>query len=103
MIAWLQAAREEFEVKDARSAPPNRANARTRVNALMGGGPIARCLQRAFFRTPYGAVLEFEFLSRKMVAEQSMGTWRWASAVSLLSELEHSPLKTTHNLRVQDS
>jgi hypothetical protein len=59
LIAWLQAAREEFEVKDAQSAPPNRAF--TRVNALMGGDP-------------YGVVLEFKFLSHKMVAEQSMET-----------------------------
>jgi hypothetical protein len=44
-MAWRSEAREEFEVKDARSAPPPAAARR--------------------------AVLEFEFLSRKMAPKQS--------------------------------
>jgi hypothetical protein len=49
LIARPNAAREEFEVKDA-------------FGTAVGGG--------------LRPVLEFEFLSRKMVGEQSMEIWR---------------------------
>jgi len=42
-----------------------------------GGGPIARRSRRASFRPPYGAVLEFKFVSRKIAAKQTMASWRW--------------------------
>ena len=51
LFAWRSGAREQFEVKDARSAPPPAAALR--------------------------AVFEFEFLSRRIAFKQSMDSWRW--------------------------
>jgi len=42
------------------------------TRAVFGGGPIARRERRACLRTPYGAVLEFEFLSRPIAAKRTM-------------------------------
>jgi hypothetical protein len=50
LFAWRSGARDEFEVKDARSAPPPAAALR--------------------------AVLEFEFVSRIIASKQSMDDWR---------------------------
>ena len=50
LFAWRSDARQEFEVKDARSAPPSAA--------------------------AFQAVLEFEFLSRIIASKQSMDGWR---------------------------
>ena len=53
-----------------------------------GGGPIGRSEERPFLRTGYGAVLEFEFLSRIIASKQSMVGWRLGPApVSLQPEL----------------
>jgi hypothetical protein len=50
LFAWRSGARQEFEVKDAQSAPPSAAALR--------------------------AVLEFEFLSRRIAFKQPMNSWR---------------------------
>jgi hypothetical protein len=52
LIAWRSEAREKFDVKDGRIAA-----------AAEGGARSAR-------------ILDIEFLSRKMVARQSMSDWR---------------------------
>jgi hypothetical protein len=58
----LTAAQIEIEVKNA-------------SGTAAGGGAIARCLQRAFFRTPYGAVLEFNFYLRSNSTVPSKDSW----------------------------
>jgi hypothetical protein len=50
LFAWRSGARQEFEGKDARRAPPSAAAVR--------------------------AVLEFEFPSRRIAFQQSMDGWR---------------------------
>jgi hypothetical protein len=50
LFAWRSDARKEFEVKDARRAPPSAA--------------------------AFQAVLEFEFLSRIIACKPSMDGWR---------------------------
>jgi hypothetical protein len=41
-------------------------------SAGFGGGPKGRSEERPFLQTGYGAVLEFEFLSRIIASKRSM-------------------------------
>jgi hypothetical protein len=70
-MAWRSEAREEFEVKDARSAPPPAAARR--------------------------AVLEFEFLSRKIAAKQSTDEFsarqRRKGSIGRIAALQGPPAK----------
>ena len=56
---------EQRRDRDLKSKTAQRA-------AVAGDALIARSKERAFFRTPYGRILEFKSLSHRIAAKQSM-------------------------------